>query len=140
MKRAGVTNTFAFLVRNMLRDWPNAFVQSENWLWPQDFLKGFVHTVRKTELYWQSKSMGAQHASMAAQDRNLVTEVLKLFNDERLPERFRHDIETFWANFRGGPRGWVDEVSRQIDRISTPFQRLQEVSDFSTRMAARRAP
>lgn len=87
--RAGATHTVEFIVRNVLRDQHDAFLQSSVHYNPAYFMRGLMSALKHDDLYNKWASSGGKYNSyMALDDAGIQKTYEELFRDDSRLDRY----------------------------------------------------
>ncbi|MFC3797894.1 LPD38 domain-containing protein [Cohnella sp. GCM10012308] len=127
--RGGATLTPEFMIRNAFRDVAGAMVNSTKYgFTPLDFMKGFMHTVRKTDVYEKFVNSGGAMSTMMALDRDT--------NREALEAVFKKSLKDKTLNVVTSPKELAKWLSlyRPVQKTVDVLRKGAEISELSTKI------
>lgn len=107
-----VTMNPSFAIRNAFRDVADATIYSKYGFKPWDFISGFLHALRRDDVFYEWMASGAAQASALSLDRQYTQATI-----DKMGKRFREKVIS--------PRSWLDWL-----------EMAGEVSEYGTRIAA----
>nr|WP_235901398.1 LPD38 domain-containing protein [Anaerovibrio slackiae] len=107
-----VTMNPSFAIRNIFRDVADATIYSQYGFKPWDFVSGFLHVLRRDDIFYEWMASGAAQASALSLDRQYTQATI-----DKMGKRFREKVIS--------PRSWLDWL-----------EMAGEVSEYGTRIAA----
>lgn len=107
-----VTMNPSFAIRNTFRDVADATIYSKYGFKPWDFVSGFLHALRRDDVFYEWMASGAAQASALSLDRQYTQATI-----DKMGKRFREKVTS--------PRSWLDWL-----------EMAGEVSEYGTRIAA----
>jgi hypothetical protein len=105
--RTGATSAPGFAVRNPIRDWQTAFINSKAGFNPiTDFTKGLFHLIMKDDSYWRWKQSGAEWSMLVTLDKDMASEAIREMHAET-----SSGIEAFKAKWIKSPLAYLEKLS-----------------------------
>lgn len=105
--RTGATAAPGFAVRNPIRDWQTAFINSKAGFNPiTDFTKGLFHLIAKDDVYWKWKESGAEWSMLVTLDKEMATEAIREMKAETST-----GLEAFKAKWLKSPLAYLEKLS-----------------------------
>ncbi|MFD2330092.1 LPD38 domain-containing protein [Cohnella sp. GCM10020058] len=129
--RGGATLTPEFMIRNAFRDVAGAMVNSTKYgFTPLDFLRGFMHTVKKSDVYEKFVNSGGAMSTMMALDRDT--------NREALEAVFKKSLKDKTLNVVTSPKELAKWLSlyRPVQKTVDVLRKGAEISELSTKVGA----
>lgn len=102
----------SFAARNVSRDIADGMIYSKYGFTPWDFVRGFVHAIKKDEVFYEWMASGAAQASAVSIDRNYTKSTID-------------KMTKTWKQQMLSSSGWLDTL-----------QKLGEWSEYGTRIGA----
>jgi len=105
--RTGATAAPGFSVRNPIRDWQTAFINSKSGFNPiTDFTKGLFHLITKDDMYWKWKESGAEWSMLVTLDKEMAAEAVREMKAETST-----GLEAFKARWLKSPLAYLEKLS-----------------------------
>jgi hypothetical protein len=105
--RTGATSAPGFAVRNPVRDWQTAFVNSKSGFNPiTDFTKGLWSLITKDKDYWDWKGSGAEWSMLVTLDKSMAEQALREMKAETTT-----GFEAFKAKWIKSPLAYLEMLS-----------------------------